>query len=94
MRTTQEILINNIKTLRKNRSWSQLRLSVESYVSPGMIGEIETGKKYPSLETLDKIASAFGIQTYKLIYDFENAEEENRTREENKQKIIKMISEM
>ena len=53
-----------------------------------MIGEIETGKKYPSLETLDKIASAFGIQTYKLIYDSENAEEEDRNREETKQKLI------
>lgn len=83
-----------MKTLRKNRSWSQLRLSVESYVSPGMIGEIETGKKYPSLETLDKIASAFGIQTYKLIYDSENAEEEDRNREETKQKLIEMITDM
>ena len=94
MKTTQEILIQNMKTLRKNRSWSQLRLSIESNVSPGMIGEIETGKKNPSLETLDRIASAFGIQTYKLIYDSECTDHENLTREETKQKLIKMIAEM
>ena len=40
------------------------------------------------------VASAFGIQTYKLIYDSECTDYENLTREETKQKLIKMIAEM
>ena len=46
-----------------------MQLSEKSGVSDAMIGCIETGKKYPSLETLDKLAQAFLIPTYMLIYD-------------------------
>ena len=91
MGRTREVLIKNIKSLRKERHWSQLTLAAESDVSPGMIGEIETGKKNPSLETLDKIAAAFDIPTYRLLIesDIEIEDEKDRV----KQMIIKMISE-
>ena len=55
--------------MRKSRSWTQMQLSERSGVSDAMIGCIETGKKYPSLDTLDKLAEAFSIPTYRLIYD-------------------------
>ena len=68
-RSTQEILIENLKAMRKSHNWTQMQLSEKSGVSDAMIGCIETGKKYPSLETLDKLAQAFLIPTYMLIYD-------------------------
>ena len=94
MKRTQDILILNIKSLRHQRSWSQMRLSVESGVSPGMIGEIESGKKSPSLDTLDKIAEAFDIQTYRLLYCSDNYEETELVREKKKEYIIRMINEI
>lgn len=94
MKGTQEVLIFNLKALRQQRSWSQMRLSVESGVSSGMIGEIESGRKSPSLDTLDKLATAFGIQTYRLLFDSVNYNESELIRARKKEDIIKMITEL
>ena len=87
-------MIFNLKALRQQRSWSQMRLSVESGVSSGMIGEIESGRKSPSLDTLDKLATAFGIQTYRLLFDSVNYNESELIRARKKEDIIKMITEL
>lgn len=85
-------MIKNMKSFRNERHWSQLRLAAESDVSPGMIGEIETGKKNPSLETLDKIAAAFEIPTYRLLIDSDIEFEDEKDRV--KQMLIRVISEI
>ena len=82
--------------MRKSRNWTQMQLSEKSGVSDAMIGCIETGKKYPSLETLDKLAFAFGIPTYKLIYDSSLAVETPipDTIEAKKHLIAKLVDEI
>lgn len=84
--------MENMKRFRSDRFWSQARLSVESGVSIGMIGEIETGRKNPSIDTLDKIAGAFGISTYRLLMDEQSGQKNEK--DHKKQQIIKLVNEL
>ena len=95
-RNTQEILIENLKAMRKSHQWTQMQLSEKSGVSDAMIGCIETGKKYPSLETLDRLATAFSLPTYMLIYDSSIATDMPvaDTVEAKKQLILKLLDEI
>jgi len=95
-RNTQDILMENLKAMRKSHNWTQMKLSEMSGVSDAMIGCIETGKKYPSLETLDKLAKAFSIPTYMLIYDSSIALDmpEADSVEAKKQLIVKLLDEI
>lgn len=69
MRTSQEIFVENLKSIRKERKLSQLKLSELSGVSPGMIGDIETGKTNPTLGTIDKIIRALDVSAEDIFHD-------------------------
>ena len=58
-----EIIRNN----RKQKNFTQEKLSEVSGISKDYLSEIERGKKIPSLKRLIKIAEAFEIDTYKLL---------------------------
>ena len=90
MKSAKELLVTNIRNKRLERSWSQMKLAEESSLSTGMIGDIETGKKTPSLESLDKIAAAFNIPVHYLLRDPELLVE-NEIAKSNRQKIDKAI---
>lgn len=62
-----EIIRNNIKYYRKQKNFTQEKLSEVSGISKDYLSEIERGKKIPSLKRLIKIAEAFEIDTYKLL---------------------------
>jgi len=68
--TFQELFIANLKNLRKSRKITQAKLAEMCESSQAYIAEIEVGKKFPSPEMIEKIASAFGIESYFL---FQNA---------------------
>jgi transcriptional regulator with XRE-family HTH domain len=65
----QELLIINIKEARKKLDFSQMKLSIKCNISSSYIGEIESGRKFPSSETLLKISSALGLKPYQLFLD-------------------------
>lgn len=67
MKAARDILTANVRTLRHKRKWSQMKLAENASLSTGMIGDIEAGKKSPSLESLDKLANAFGVPVYYLF---------------------------
>ncbi len=50
-----------ITRVREEFGMKQSQLAKKAGVSPGMIGQLEQGKVQPSLQTVEKIASAFGI---------------------------------
>lgn len=73
MRTAKEIFIENLKTIRKAQGLSQIKLSELADLSPGIIGDIETGRRNPTLTTIEKIALALNIPVQQLFYDtYEN----------------------
>jgi transcriptional regulator with XRE-family HTH domain len=65
--TFQELFIINLKNLRKIRGISQVKLAELCESSQAYIAEIEVGKKFPSPDMVERIASAFNIESYYLF---------------------------
>lgn len=61
------VLVNHIKYLRISHSWLQRDLAEVCGLSEIFIRYIELGEKEPTLDSLDKIAAAFTIDTWKLV---------------------------
>jgi transcriptional regulator with XRE-family HTH domain len=57
----RELLAYNIKTLRKNLGLSQGKLAEKVDTAPTYIARIETGKRFPSVDMLERLAAALGI---------------------------------
>ena len=64
----ETILSENIKTLRKKLGWSQEMLAEKTGVSAPYITQIEIGKRTPSLDIVEKLASARGVE-YKTLFE-------------------------
>ncbi len=69
MRVAKEIFIENLKAIRKSKGISQLMLAEMADLSSGLIGEIETGNRNPTLTTIEKIALALDVPVGQLFYD-------------------------
>jgi len=67
MTNLRKLLAQNIKNYRKIRGFSQEMLAEKAGTSTTHIGMIETSKKYPSPQMLEKIAGALGIDTPELF---------------------------
>ena len=65
--TFQELFITNLKDFRKMHKISQVKLAEICDSSQGYIAEIEVGKKFPSPDMIEKIASAFDVESYCLF---------------------------
>ena len=67
MTNLRELLAQNIKKYRKTRGFSQENLAEKAKISTTHIGMIEIGKKFPSVELLERIADSLGIDTPELF---------------------------
>jgi transcriptional regulator with XRE-family HTH domain len=76
--TLQEIFILNLKKFRRTRGISQMNLADLCDTSGNYIGEIEMGRRIPSFEKIEKIASALQIAPYLLFVEEANKAEENQ----------------
>jgi transcriptional regulator with XRE-family HTH domain len=65
--TFQELFIVNLKDYRKLRKMSQVKLAEQCDSSQTYIAEIEVGKKFPSPEMIERIATALNIESYLLF---------------------------
>lgn len=65
--TIQECLAKNIKYYRNINNLTQSQLAEACKTSTNYIATIETGKKYPSPATLEKIANVFNIDALDLF---------------------------
>lgn len=63
----KNIIAENMKRLRKEKDLSQKRLSELSGVSIPFVKGLESARQNPSIETLDKIASALGVEIVTLL---------------------------
>ena len=62
------MLANKIKELRKKSGWSQQKLAEEAGVSYNTVTKIEQGAAtMPTIQTMIKIADAFGISLDALV---------------------------
>lgn len=65
--TIQELFIYNLKAYRKLRAISQMQLADLCNSSTGYIGEIESGKRFPSVNMIERIANALEIESWHLF---------------------------
>lgn len=63
----RETFIKNLKIYRNRLKISQMKLAELCETSTSYIGEIEIGKKFPSIEMIQKIAAALQIPPYQLF---------------------------
>lgn len=56
-----------MQRMRKKAGYTQEKLAEKIKVSLTFIGLIETGKRRPSMKTLQKIASALGVKEKDLL---------------------------
>jgi transcriptional regulator with XRE-family HTH domain len=59
--------VKRLRELREQRRWSQMELSRQSGVSQSFINYLEAGLKQPTLTTMNKLASAFGVSIAELL---------------------------
>jgi transcriptional regulator with XRE-family HTH domain len=65
--TFQELFIINLKDYRKTEKISQAKLAELCESTQAYIAEIEVGKKFPSPDMIERIASALGVESYCLF---------------------------
>lgn len=67
MTLLQETLATNMKNLRKINGFSQAKFAELIGVSTNYVALIEVGKKFPSLQVLEKMAEVFSIPSPELF---------------------------
>jgi transcriptional regulator with XRE-family HTH domain len=61
------VFIVNLKKFRKKERVSQMKLAEKCNTAASYIGEIEIGRKFPSIEMIEKIAQALGVEPYRFF---------------------------
>lgn len=91
--TIQECLSRNLKFYRKEKNLTQSQLAEKCNTSTNYIATIETGKKYPSPTTLEKIAKILEIDAIELFQLETNKSTNNIKIEKMKEDLFEAIKE-
>ncbi|MHB9291231.1 hypothetical protein Holit_00303 [Hollandina sp. SP2] len=67
----QHIFMKNMRKYRKQAGITQEKLAELCDTDPCYIGQIETGRRFPSVLYIERIAAALCIAPYLLFYDQE-----------------------
>lgn len=86
----EQIVITNIRRIRKKRGLTQEELAELCDTSVSYIGLLEIGKNIPKLSTIEKIANALDVDYIEIFTPIENSSTETRKRDNAKlkQKIL------
>lgn len=74
MTHVQALFSGNLRALRQRIGLSQADLAEEIKVSQSHIAQLESGKRFPSAQTLEKLASALGVEAFELFVGPEQME--------------------
>lgn len=91
----QAVFAENMKKYRKQAKLTQERLAELCNTDHRYIGQIETGRRCPSLDFVERIAAALNVAPYRLFYSETDLTGENiaALRKERKEKIKRMLTE-
>ncbi len=73
---TKELLGLKIKEVRKQRKLTQEQLAEKLNLDVGYISKLEVGRNFPTIGTLEKIASALDVELYEL-FQFTKVKDKN-----------------
>jgi transcriptional regulator with XRE-family HTH domain len=62
--TLKQIFIRNLKEFRKKEGFSQMKLAEYCDTGTSYIGDIEIGRRFPSMELIEKMAEILRIEPY------------------------------
>jgi transcriptional regulator with XRE-family HTH domain len=65
----KQIFILNLKKFRNERGISQFRLADLCDTATNYIGEIEIGRRFPSLKLIEKMGEALEVEPYRFFID-------------------------
>jgi transcriptional regulator with XRE-family HTH domain len=65
----KNIFILNLKKFRNRRGISQMKLAELCGTATNYIGEIEIGRRFPSLKLIEKIGQVLEIEPYRFFID-------------------------
>ncbi|MDR0289922.1 MAG: helix-turn-helix transcriptional regulator [Treponema sp.] len=65
--TLKQVFIRNLKDFRKKEGLSQMQFAEFCDTSPSYIGHIETGRKFPSMDMIEKMAHVLRVEPYHLF---------------------------
>ena len=88
----QQYLIHNLKLYRKNRGLTQEKLAILSDTATNYIGLIETGKRFPSYDLLQRLADSLNIDVYKLFIPIDKIDTFSTDVDLRKNKLIELLS--
>jgi len=81
MKDIKKLLGNKIREIRKSKKLTQEKFAEKIKISVPCLSYIETGKFYPSPETLEKICATFDIEPHEL-YRFTSEKNDEQMLEE------------
>ena len=61
------LLKTNIRKFRTALGWSQEKLAEKAEISPSYVTQIELGNRSPSIDIIERIAIALGIE-YRMLF--------------------------
>jgi len=99
MASVRELLAKNIKKFRVVLDITQIEFAEKAGCSPTLIGKIETMKRFPSADTIDRIAGALKVTPADLFMDNNKSEviklkaSQQKCKSRLKYKILKAIDE-
>jgi transcriptional regulator with XRE-family HTH domain len=67
--TLRQVFIQNLKEFRKKEGYTQMKFAESCGTTASYIGHIETGKKFPSMEMIEKMAHFLRIKPYHFFID-------------------------
>ena len=76
----REILAANIKRYRQALGFSQMKLAEKAGISTSLVASIETGKKFPSSTSLNKLRKAFNVEIHQLFLPETDSSNQNSGR--------------
>jgi len=72
----QTIFISNMKRFRKQKHITQEKLAEMCETDTCYIGQIETFRRFPSIQLIEKISNALEVEPWELFKNNENKEYE------------------
>jgi transcriptional regulator with XRE-family HTH domain len=65
--TLKQVFIRNLKEFRKKEGLSQMKLAEYCDTAASYIGDIEIGRRFPSIDMIEKIAGVLKIEPYNFF---------------------------
>ena len=67
--TARKLLAQNLRVMRMTRGWSQEALAEASGLDRSYIGDIERAQRNVGVDSLERLAHAFGISVPELLHE-------------------------